>query len=652
MERKTFYISTPIYYPSDKLHIGHTYCTVAADAMARYKRMLGYDVMFLTGTDEHGQKIEEKATAKGVTPQAYVDEIVASILDLWKLMNISNDRFIRTTDDYHVESVQKIFKALYDKGAIYKGVYKGKYCTPCESFWTESQLVDGKCPDCGREVRDAEEEAYFFRLSDYAQPLLKLYADHPDFLEPKSRMNEMISFINSGLEDLCVSRTSFSWGIPVTFDPKHVVYVWVDALTNYITALGYGNGKYHDYDKYWPCDVHFVGKEIVRFHSIIWPAMLMALDLPLPKKVYGHGWLLLDGGKMSKSKGNVVDPAILAQRYGVDALRYFLLREFPFGSDGNFSNEALIARINADLANDLGNLVSRTTAMTDKYFGGTLPAGREAQPVDEELVALVDGLRGRYEEAMERFAFQDALIEVMKAVSRSNKYIDETAPWVLGKDDSKKDRLATVLYNLLETIRIAGILLTPFMPDSCKKIQEMIGAGDAAFSWESAARFGGLCPTATVHKGENLFPRIDLNKELEALEAAKAAKEAAAQKEKKAPQKEEKPEGVVSLIGIDDFAKVQLRVAQVTACEPVPKSDKLLCLQLDDGMGGRQVVSGIHAWYEPADLVGKKLILVANLQPAKLRGTLSNGMILAADVGDTAKVIFVDDSIPNGAKIR
>ncbi|HIY07956.1 MAG TPA: methionine--tRNA ligase [Firmicutes bacterium] len=652
MERKTFYISTPIYYPSDKLHIGHTYCTVAADAMARYKRMLGYDVMFLTGTDEHGQKIEEKATAKEVTPQAYVDEIVASILDLWKLMNISNDRFIRTTDDYHVESVQKIFKALYDKGAIYKGVYKGKYCTPCESFWTESQLVDGKCPDCGREVRDAEEEAYFFRLSDYAQPLLKLYADHPDFLEPKSRMNEMISFINSGLEDLCVSRTSFSWGIPVTFDPKHVVYVWVDALTNYITALGYGNGKYHDYDKYWPCDVHFVGKEIVRFHSIIWPAMLMALDLPLPKKVYGHGWLLLDGGKMSKSKGNVVDPAILAQRYGVDALRYFLLREFPFGSDGNFSNEALIARINADLANDLGNLVSRTTAMTDKYFGGTLPAGREAQPVDEELVALVDGLRGRYEEAMERFAFQDALIEVMKAVSRSNKYIDETAPWVLGKDDSKKDRLATVLYNLLETIRIAGILLTPFMPDSCKKIQEMIGAGDAAFSWESAARFGGLCPTATVHKGENLFPRIDLNKELEALEAAKAAKEAAAQKEKKAPQKEEKPEGVVSLIGIDDFAKVQLRVAQVTACEPVPKSDKLLCLQLDDGMGGRQVVSGIHAWYEPADLVGKKLILVANLQPAKLRGTLSNGMILAADVGDTAKVIFVDDSIPNGAKIR
>ena len=652
MERKTFYISTPIYYPSDKLHIGHTYCTVAADAMARYKRMLGYDVMFLTGTDEHGQKIEEKATAKGVTPQAYVDEIVASILDLWKLMNISNARFIRTTDDYHVESVQKIFKALYDKGAIYKGVYKGKYCTPCESFWTESQLVDGKCPDCGREVRDAEEEAYFFRLSDYAQPLLKLYADHPDFLEPKSRMNEMISFINSGLEDLCVSRTSFSWGIPVTFDPKHVVYVWVDALTNYITALGYGNGKYHDYDKYWPCDVHFVGKEIVRFHSIIWPAMLMALDLPLPKKVYGHGWLLLDGGKMSKSKGNVVDPAILAQWYGVDALRYFLLREFPFGSDGNFSNEALIARINADLANDLGNLVSRTTAMTDKYFGGTLPAGREAQPVDEELVALVDGLRGRYEEAMERFAFQDALIEVMKAVSRSNKYIDETAPWVLGKDDSKKDRLATVLYNLLETIRIAGILLTPFMPDSCKKIQEMIGADDDAFSWESAARFGGLCPTATVHKGENLFPRIDLNKELEALEAAKAAKEAAAQKEKKAPQKEEKPEGVVSLIGIDDFAKVQLRVAQVTACEPVPKSDKLLCLQLDDGMGGRQVVSGIHAWYEPADLVGKKLILVANLQPAKLRGALSNGMILAADVGDTAKVIFVDDSIPNGAKIR
>lgn len=657
MERKPFYISTPIYYPSDKLHIGHSYCTVATDAMARYKRMLGYDVMFLTGTDEHGQKIEEKAKAKGVTPQQYVDEIVDSIHDLWKLMNISNDRFIRTTDDYHVESVQKIFKALYDKGAIYKGVYKGKYCTPCESFWTESQLVDGKCPDCGREVKDAEEEAYFFRLSDYADRLLKLYADQPDFLEPKSRMNEMISFINSGLEDLCVSRTSFSWGIPVTFDPKHVVYVWVDALTNYITALGYGNDKYHDYDKYWPCDVHFVGKEIVRFHSIIWPAMLMALDLPLPKKVYGHGWLLLDGGKMSKSKGNVVDPAILCQRYGVDAIRYFLLREFPFGSDGNFSNEALIARINADLANDLGNLVSRTTAMTNKYFGGVLPADREAEPVDEELISLVGGLRDRYEEAMERYAFQDALIEVMKAVSRSNKYIDETAPWVLGKDEGKKARLATVLYNLLETIRVAGILLTPFMPDSCRKIQEMIGADDAAFTWESAAAFGGLCATPTVHKGENLFPRIDLAKELAELEAANAAKEAQAAKDakkdaKKEEKKDEKPEGVVSLIGIDDFAKVQLRVAQVTACEPVPKSDKLLCLQLDDGMGGRQVVSGIHAWYEPADLIGKKIVLVANLQPVKLRGVQSNGMILAADVGEDAKVLFVDDSIPNGSKIR
>jgi len=652
MEKKPFYITTPIYYPSDKLHIGHSYCTVATDVMARFKRMQGYDVMFLTGTDEHGQKIEEKARAAGVTPKQYVDNVVAGVKDLWKLMNISYDRYIRTTDDYHVESVQKIFKELYDRGAIYKGVYKGKYCTPCESFWTESQLVDGKCPDCGRPVIDAEEEAYFFRLSDYGDRLLKFYEEHPRFLEPKSRLNEMINnFIKPGLEDLCVSRTSFSWGIPVTFDPKHVVYVWVDALTNYITALGYGNEKYHDFEKYWPADVHFVGKEIVRFHTIIWPAMLMALDLPLPKRVYGHGWLLLEGGKMSKSKGNVVDPVVLCNRYGVDAIRYFLLREFPFGSDGVFSNEALIARINADLANDLGNLVSRTTAMIGKYFGGVLPAGRQADPLDDELIGMVNGLRAAYEAQMEEFAFQGGLAEVMKVVSRSNKYIDETAPWALGKDESKRDRLAAVLYNLAEAIRVCGVLLTPFMPDSAKKIQQQIGAPDDCWTYESAV-FGRLPQGFAVQKGETLFPRIDVAKELAELEAAEAAARAASAVP--APAAEPAgPEGVASIITIDDFARVELRVAQVKACEPVPKSDKLLRLELDDGRGGRQVVSGIHAWYQPEDLVGKKLVLVANLKPAKLRGVESQGMILAADAGENdVKVLFVDPSVPVGSKVR
>ena len=653
MEKKTFYITTPIYYPSDKLHIGHSYCTVATDAIARYKRLQGYDVMFLTGTDEHGQKIETKAKEAGMTPQAFVDHIVEGekgILDLWKLMNISNDRFIRTTDDYHCAAVQKIFKTMYEKGDIYKGTYKGKYCTPCESFWTESQLVDGKCPDCGREVMDAEEEAYFFRLSKYADRVRHLLED-TDFLQPRSRVNEMVNnFIKPGLEDLCVSRTSFSWGIPVDFDPGHVVYVWVDALFNYTTALGFMNDRYHDYDKYWPADVHFVGKEIVRFHSIIWPAMLMSMDMPLPKHVYGHGWLVMDGGKMSKSKGNVVDPYVLAEKFGVDALRFFLLRTFPFGSDGNFSNELLIQTINMDLANDLGNLVSRTTAMVEKYFGGTLPTERESSDADCDLKTMASTLRDRYETEMEHFQFQNALEQVFKTIQRANKYIDENAPWTLAKDPANRARLATVMYNLLETIRICAVLLTPFIPDSAEKIFDQIGACPCCRTWEKANVWGSLRPDVTVHKGEALFPRVDAEKALAELNAIQEAQRKAA-----LPALELEPY-TQEQVDFDTFCKSDFRAVKIKNCEAVKKSDKLLKFTLDDGSGtDRIILSGIHQYYEPEQLIGKTAIAILNLPPRKMMGIPSCGMLISAVHKEKGEeklhLMLIDDSVPAGAKL-
>lgn len=650
MEKKPFYITTPIYYPSGNPHIGHCYTTVACDSIARYRRMQGYDVMFLTGTDEHGLKIEQKAAEKGVTPKEYVDEVVKTFKKLWSYMNISYDRYIRTTDDYHIETVQKIFKALYDKGYIYKGEYKGKYCTPCESFWTESQLDEnGCCPECHREVTEAKEEAYFFKMSPFAERIEKLLTE-TDYLQPKTRATELVNnFIKPGLEDLCVSRTTFKWGIPVTFDDKHVVYVWIDALSNYISALGFWNEQYNDFDKFWPADVHMVAKDIMRFHAIIWPAMLMALDLPLPKHLAVHGWITFNGQKMSKSLGNVVDPFILGERYGADAIRYHILREMALGADSSFSNEIMINRINSDLANGLGNLVSRTVAMVDKYFGGTLPADREAGDFDAELIAEAKGLVAKVDEFMDKTQINNALAEIFKVVSRANKYIDETAPWVLGKDESKKARLATVLYNLLETIRIVSTLLSNFMPTTMPKVWEQIGAAESDITYENAGKFGVLPADVTVHRGEIIFPRIDVDKEIEELNKIIGSN---AEPEEKADDGFE-PAPIADEITIDDFAKVDLRVALVKGCEKVKKSKKLLCLQLDDGFGGRQVVSGIAAWYKPEDLIGKKVVIVANLKPVKLCGVESNGMICAADTPDgAASVIFPDQDLPCGAKLR